>query len=132
MNSDPTARYFDNLVEQATKANAVPREAWAVAQPNCCHANCEDFVQRFPDYKVVRGWLVTGGHWFMPHSVVQHKISGNLIDITPLPNDGSAIPFVEHFGSEEDFKTLRQGRDGGWLHPPISQIPDGPTFEEYE
>ena len=119
MASDPTTDYFDDLVKRAVEAHALPREAWSEAQPSRCHANSEAFAQRFSEHEVVRGWLVIGGHWFMPHSVVRHVSSGRLIDITPDPNGSGAIPFVEHRGTEDDFTVLRKGRDGGWLYPPI-------------
>jgi hypothetical protein len=119
MTTDRTTAYFDEMVERAAIAQAIPREVWSDARPNCCHANCEAFTQRFSEYEVVRGWLVLDGYWFMPHSVVRHVPSGRLIDTTPDPNS-TAIPFVEHRGTEEDFTVLRKGRDGGWLYPPPS------------
>ena len=65
-------------------------------------------------YSVVRGWLVGGGHWPMPHSVVRQSSTELLIDVTPADDE---LPFVELRGSEQDFATLRIGRDGGWLQP---------------
>jgi hypothetical protein len=127
MNHDPTTAYFDDLVRRAAVANAIPREAWSEARPNFCHQNCESFVQRFAGYEVVRGWLVFGGNWFAPHSVVRHTSSGRLIDITPDPSNSGAIPFVEHRGAEENFTVLRKGRDGGWLYPPLAYIPEAPA-----
>ncbi|MGW1425768.1 hypothetical protein ACWAT4_37200 [Bradyrhizobium manausense] len=111
-----TQAYFDELVRRAVTASAIPREPEPLAQPNACHGNCEEFARRHTGYEVIRGWLVFGGHWFVPHSVVREIASGKLIDITPDPNNSGAIPFVEHKGSEDDFAILRQGRDGGWLH----------------
>jgi hypothetical protein len=66
---DRTNNYFDDLVGRAAAAQEIPREAWGGARPNCCHENSETFVQRFSGHDVVRGWLVIGGHWFVPHSV---------------------------------------------------------------
>jgi hypothetical protein len=112
----PTQAYFADLAARATAALPVPRHAHADSRPNACHANCESFVRRFAGYEVVRGWLVFGGCWYVPHSVVRQTSSCNLIDITPEPSNCS-IPFVEHRGPEQDFSVLRQGRDGGWLYP---------------
>jgi hypothetical protein len=123
MTNDLTTEYLDDVILRAIDAPVVPREPWPEAAPNRCHANVESFVHRFSGYKVVRGWLVNGGHWLMPHSVVRHTASGRLIDITPDPS-GSTIPFVEHRGSEADFVVLRQGRDGGWLHPTPVVLPE--------
>jgi len=117
MTIDPTTAYFDDVVMRATTSRAICRNVAPDALPNCCHANCKAFDRGSSEYEIVRGWLVIGGHWLMPHSVVRHILSGQLIDITPDPGNSGAIPFVEHRGSERDFTTLRKGRDGGWLHP---------------
>jgi hypothetical protein len=127
MATDPTTAYFDDVVLRAVDAPVVPREPWLEAAPNQCHANAESFVRRFFGYVVVRGWLVSGGHWLIPHSVVRQGASGRLVDITPDPS-GSALPFVEHRGSGADFATLRQGRNGGWLHPPPCSARSSPTW----
>jgi hypothetical protein len=117
MTTDRTTAYLDDVVSRAVNAPVVLREPWPEAAPNDCHANVESFVQRLSGHEIVRGWLVGGGHWLMPHSVARQTASGRLIDITPDPSD-SAFPFVEHRGTEADFAILRQGRDGGWLHNP--------------
>lgn len=116
---DRTTAYFDDIIERAVAARAVPRQVWSEARRNECHENSERFVRAHGGYSVVRGWLVGGGHWLMPHSVVRQSSTGLLIDVTPADDE---FPFVEHRGSEQDFATLRIGRDGGWLHPapPIS------------
>lgn len=114
--NERTRIYFDDLAERAVSAKPVPREVAPDARPNACHPNCETFALRFPEFEVVRGWLALDAYWFMPHSVVREIASGRLIDITPEPNN-SAIPFVEHRGSEMEFAELRKGRDGGWLYP---------------
>jgi len=116
--NERTRAYFDDLAERAIAAEPVPRKIYCEAQPNACHTNCETFVQRFPGFEVVRGWQVLGGCWFIPHSVVR-AASGTMIDITPEAGN-SAIPFVEHRGTELEFAILRQGRDGGWLYPPLT------------
>jgi hypothetical protein len=121
MNARTTA-YFDDLLDRAQHADVVPREPWPEAHANRCHVNCESFVQQQPEYEIVRGWLVNDGHYFMPHSVVRALANGKLIDITPDPS-GSELPFVEHDGSEAEFSIVRQGRDGGWLHPPLTGTP---------
>jgi hypothetical protein len=114
MSSDPTAAYFDDIISRAVGASVTPSETWFDARRNECHENCERFILQFDGYAVVRGWLVGGGHWLIPHSVVRRVSSGALTDITP---GDDKFPFVEHQGSEQDFTILRQGRDGGWLHP---------------
>lgn len=111
---DATCAYFDDVVRRAATAPVVLVEAWIEAAPNRCHGNCEELSRRTRDYVVVRGWLVAGGHWLMPHSVVRRVATGELVDITPR---SEKFPFVEHLRSEQDFILLRQGRDGGWLHP---------------
>jgi hypothetical protein len=123
MINDRTKSYFDDIVMRASYAGVVPREPWSEGSPNCCHANVEAFVCTSAEYQIVRGWLVANGHWLVPHSVVRHTLSGKLVDITPDPS-GSVLPFVEHRGTEADFAVLRQGRDGGWLHPPLATIPE--------
>jgi len=119
---DRTESYFDDLVERAIAAQAIPRQPWSEAQPNACHSNCEAFIRRFAGYELVRGWLAFNRCWFVPHSVVREVPSGKLIDITPEPGESGAIPFVEHRGTEEDFALLRKGRDGGWLHPQSADV----------
>ena len=118
-----TTAYFDDVIFRAVNASVAASEPWPDAVQNQCHANAERFVQRFSGYEVVRGWLVGSGHWLMPHSIVRHTASGRLIDITPNPGD-RAFPFVEHRGSDADFAILRQGRDGGWPHPPLIGLPE--------
>jgi hypothetical protein len=111
MTNDRTTAYFDDVVSRAIDAPVVPKEPWPEAVANRCHENAERFIQQVSGYEVVRGWLVGGGHFLMPHTVVRHTTSRRLVDITPDPSD-SAFPFVEHSGSEADFAILRQGRDG--------------------
>lgn len=123
MSHDRTKSYFDDIVMRTAYASAVSREPWSEASPNRCHANVEAFVQASSEHGVVRGWLVADGHWLMPHSVVRHILSGRLVDITPDPS-ASLFPFVEHRGTEAEFTILRQGRDGGWLHPPLAALPE--------
>ena len=117
-----TIAYFDDLLGRATHADVIPREPWPEALASHCHANCEAYALENPGYEVVRGWLVNGGHYFMPHSIIREITSGVLTDITPDPS-GSRLPFVEHCGSEADFSILRQGRAGGWLYPPLTGTP---------
>lgn len=74
-------------------------------------------MQINPDRDVVRGWLVVGGHFFIPHSVIRERKTDVLTDITPDPSDSGEIPFVVHIGTEEDFQILRVGRDGGFVYP---------------
>jgi hypothetical protein len=123
--NEPTRRYFDDLVMRARSAQIVPRQPHSDAEPNACHANCESFVEKFEGCRVVRGWLVSGGHWFIPHSVVREVSTGELLDITPAPPDSGMLPFVEHAGSEDDFAILRKGRDGGYLYPEVTNLPGG-------
>jgi hypothetical protein len=116
-----TKAYFDDLAQRAAVAPAIPRTPWPEARPNACHANCEAFVLRFAGYEVVRGWLVSDGCWFVPHSLVRDTASGTLVDISPDPGNSGAVAFVEHKGTEEEFAVLREGRDGGGCirSPPI-------------
>ena len=115
--NERTRAYFDDLVIRAASATSVSREPHhPAARANHCHENCEAFVREIAGYQLVRGWLAFGGCWFVPHSVVREIASGRLIDITPDPSNSGDIPFVEHFGTDEDFAVLRIGRDGGWLH----------------
>lgn len=122
MTMDATTTYFDDVIARAATAVAVPREIWAEGHPNRCHQNCEAYVGRFPGFEVVRGWLVLAGHFCIPHSVVRNKATRALVDITPETGN-SQIPFVEHLRSEDDFRILRQGRDGGWMHLPVQGLP---------
>jgi hypothetical protein len=117
-----TTAYFDDLLGRAICADVIPREPWSGALANQCHTNCDSYVLQNPAYEVIRGWLVNDGHYFMPHSIVREVSSGLLTDITPDPSS-SRLPFVEHRGSEADFSILRQGRDGGWLYPPLTVTP---------
>jgi hypothetical protein len=122
MSTDVTIVYFNDVIARAATAAVVPRAVWSEAEPNKCHANCEAFVARFETFDLVRGWLVLGANFCIPHSVVRNKTTRALLDITPEPGE-SRIPFVEHLRSEKDFQILRQGRDGGWMHPPAVGLP---------
>jgi hypothetical protein len=119
--SDSTTAYFDDVIARAATAPVIHRQAWVEAEPAKCRQNCEGFAKCFEGYAVVRGWLVIGGHLCIPHSVLRNTVTGSLIDITPDPS-GSRIPFVEHRRSDADFQILRSGRDGGYLHPPMSPV----------
>ncbi|WP_129273787.1 hypothetical protein [Bradyrhizobium betae] len=119
---DRTTAYFDDVVARSGVARGGLLEPADGARKNDCHDNCAEFARQHPDHEIVRGWLVIGGHWLVPHSVVRHTPTGKLKDITPRTADAEGIPFVEHRGSEEDFATLRVGRDGGWLHPPVNAM----------
>lgn len=121
--NDRTTIYFDDLVKRAAKAFAIPRTPAPGMKPNDCHANCEAHVRDHPELEVVRGWLAIRGTFFIPHSVVRIRVSGQLVDITPHETDSGRIPFVEHIGTDDEFQILRKGRDGGWVHPPITGLP---------
>jgi hypothetical protein len=121
--NDRTTAYFDGLVIRAVAARAIPRTPAPGMKPNDCHANCEAYVRSNPEMEVVRGWLAMSGTFFIPHSMVRHRASGRLVDITPDAADSGTIPFVEHIGTDDDFRILRKGRDGGWLHPPLTGLP---------
>jgi hypothetical protein len=122
---DRTLAYFDDLVRRASDAQSATQQPAPDMRANACHDNCEAFAAANIGFEVVRGWLAFGGHFFIPHSVVREHASGNLIDITPVNGDPGLIPFVEHRGSEADFRILRQGRDGGWMHPQPEFPPSG-------
>lgn len=128
MTKDPTTAYFNDVIARAATARAVPRQVWAEAEPNKCHQNCEKYVAQFMGFEVVRGWLVLNECFCIPHSVIRNKATGSFADITPEPSR-SQIPFVEHLGIESDFQSLRQGRDGGWMHPPV-QVSSGSCGEQ--
>jgi hypothetical protein len=115
--NDRTKHYFDDLLKRAATSTVIRRRPVEFARPNECHANCERFVQTNRDCDVVRGWLVVGGHFFIPHSVIRERETSALIDITPDPSDSGEIPFVMHMGTEEEFRILRVGRDGGFVYP---------------
>jgi hypothetical protein len=114
-----TKAYFDDVVSRSASAPVVPYGDSPGAESNRCHANCEALVAENSAFEVVRGWLVIGANYFCPHSVVREHATGRLIDITPDPSTAGPLRFVEHKGTEADFIILRQGRDGGFLHPPI-------------
>ncbi len=117
--------YFEELLNRAA---LISHKEWKNAQRSCCHANCESYIKNFGGYEIVRGWLIIGEHFFIPHSVVRNSASGELIDITP--KEESEIPFAEHLGTEDDFQLFRKGRDGGYLHPPITEIPPGSEHDD--
>lgn len=110
-------RYFDDLLGRAATSTVIRRRLVDFARPNVCHANCERFVQTSRDFDVARDWLVVGGHFFIPHSVIREGDTHAPIDITPDPSDSGQIPVVVHIGTEEEFRILRVGRDGGFVYP---------------
>jgi hypothetical protein len=122
VSKNETTVYFDDVNARARTAPVVPRKIWAGAKPSECHQNCEAFAAQFEGFEIMRGWLVLGGSFCIPHSIVRDKRSQVLFDITPESGD-SKLPFVEHLGRQRDFDILRQGRDGGWLHPQPSGLP---------
>jgi cation transport protein ChaC len=114
-----TVAYFDEVISRVEFAPKIPRQPDPLALANQCHANCEAYVVAHPGFQIVRGWLAIAPNFICPHSVVREIATNNLIDVTPDPTGTGLLPFVEHVGSESDFSTLRQGRDGGITHPAI-------------
>jgi len=87
---------------------------WSPRQGEC-YANCDIWVIRSPEYRVIRGWVVfdlsnnplTRPHFrFVGHSIIVAP-DGKPWDITP--NETSqAYPFLEHPGPFGEFEALRQ------------------------
>lgn len=85
---------------------------WAPA-PNRCHENVAAWVERFPLWTVVRGWLLISQHdalgaMFDAHSVVRDE-EGHLWDVTQ--ND--VHQFLIHPGDEDEF--MKQVEAGPWV-----------------
>ena len=70
-------------------------------QPSKCHENAAAYVERHPDCRVTRGWLISGGV-FDAHSVVEFG-DGRLADPTPL---SVRPPFLRHPGSDREFAAI--------------------------
>lgn len=76
--------------------------AWL--RPHDCHANARQWVDRFPGYELVGGWLITGNIIFLiqSHSVVRRQRDQKLFDVTLMRPE---LPFLDHQGSG-DFEVL--------------------------
>ncbi|CAN7786596.1 hypothetical protein LJR034_008707 [Caballeronia sp. LjRoot34] len=91
---------------------------WAPT-PNRCHENAAAWVDRFPSWEVVRGWLLVAedevmGTMFDAHSVVRDE-NGNLWDVT----QGEVHRFLVHPGDDEEF--VERVDAGPWVR--LSYIP---------
>lgn len=67
---------------------------WVPAQ-SCCHQNAAAWVERFPSWEVVRGWLLIAdddvlGTIFDAHSVVR-DLRGDLWDVTQKDSTSIAV-----------------------------------------
>ncbi len=67
------------------------------------HENGNDFVAEHPDWRVVRGWLMSPGDILDKHAIVENLLSGQRFDVTPLD---PRVPFFEHPGTAEEFDGL--------------------------
>lgn len=85
-----------HLVEPLTSGPGDPDP-----QPSKCHENAAAYVERHPECRVIRGWLVSGGV-FDAHSVIELG-DGCLADPTPL---SIRPPFLRHPGSDDEFAAI--------------------------
>lgn len=69
--------------------------------PSQCHQNAKAYAERHAGYRVVRGWLVSGGV-FDAHSIVELS-DGRLVDPTPL---AIRPPFLRHPGPDSEFDAI--------------------------
>jgi hypothetical protein len=73
-----------------------------------CHLNVDTWVKANPGTAAVRGWVTYASFGIAigltAHSVVRDT-DGQLIDITPLGNEGYRLPmrFISHVGDEQVF-----------------------------
>ena len=67
------------------------------------HENSHDFVAEHPDWRVVRGWLMSPGDILDKHVIVENPRTGQRFDVTPLD---PRVPFFEHPGTAEEFDGL--------------------------
>jgi hypothetical protein len=93
-------------------------EDWMPAS-NRCHQNAAAWVERFPSWQVVPGWLLVTEHdvmgtMFDAHSVVRDT-DGHLWDVTQ--ND--VHRFLVHPGDHDEF--AKQVEAGPWVR--LSYIP---------
>lgn len=91
---------------------------WVPAQ-SCCHQNAAAWVERFPSWEVVRGWLLIAdddvlGTIFDAHSVVR-DLRGDLWDVTQKDEHR----FLIHPGDHDEF--MKQVEAGPWVR--LSYIP---------
>lgn len=75
-----------------------------------CHENVKEFVEKYPGYCQVRGFLVANRQpiadttLVMAHSAVGAP-DGSLNDITPSALD-DRYPFVPHLGTDQEFELI--------------------------
>lgn len=67
------------------------------------HENSHDFVAEHPDWRVVRGWLMSPGDILDKHVIVENPLTGQRLDVTPLD---PRVPFFQHPGTAEEFDGL--------------------------
>jgi hypothetical protein len=82
--------------------------------------NSHDFVAEHPDWRVVRGWLMSPGDILDKHLIVENRRTGRRVDVTPID---PRVPFFEHPGTAEEF-------DGLWhqISMPAYPSPAHPTL----
>jgi len=122
--------YFASLHSRYDEAIPVPFEAasandW-MPTPALCHDNVNDWAERNPHLKVVRGWyaemLFGGGCRYVSHSVIERD--GVLFDITPT--ECSRPPFIRHVGTQEEFDGLKMAWTGV-IYPFIDFLSNEPA-----
>jgi hypothetical protein len=116
MQSSADDAYFSGLCKRL-HVGADPVEHFEVSlgnwrpEPAQCHENVNAWVRNRPQYRTVRGWLVSeqgpGLYWLTAHSVVCDQ-QGKLLDITPPIRDTARLEtrFLRHLGTEEQFSAL--------------------------
>jgi hypothetical protein len=109
------AEYLVSICAGLPQAIHVPYRAvspigWR-PQAALCHDNVDNWVEKHPRQKAVRGWVTAGSKSLLTlHSVVEGE-DGHWFDITPLTDENETLRknmlFVRHVGSEEDFLWLK-------------------------
>jgi len=93
----------DRIVRPVTAAEAGD----FVGERNKCKENVNNwcFIREHFQHVPVRGWLISGDCVLDKHSVVDIG-GGELVDVTPMPEDGARLTFLPHDGNEDEFAAM--------------------------
>ncbi len=100
---DSLRRRFREREDQLVRLFLGAESAGYVGHQNKCHENVRRwcFIREHFRHTPVRGWLISGGCVLDKHSVVDIG-DGDLVDVTPMPDDARRT-FLVHDGTEDEF-----------------------------
>jgi hypothetical protein len=105
--TDSLTRRFRAREDRVLRPVTAAQAGDFVGERNKCKENVNNwcFVRDHFRHLPVHGWLISGDCVLDKHSVVDIG-GGELIDVTPMPEDGGRLTFLPHDGNEDEFAAM--------------------------